>query len=155
MHRYDLVSADRHSDVLAAFPDAMIDADSFAWFDGLLHDEVRINRCRDCRTWHNPPGPLCPSCLSAALDAVAVSGAATVDLATILHTGPPGDGIDYVAGHPVVSVCFDEVPGVRVTAALVGCVPAQIQRGLRVEPAVVTRAGVPTLVFRPLEESPG
>jgi uncharacterized OB-fold protein len=148
-----MTSRSRISEVLAAFPDAIIDADNLAWFDGLLHGEVRINRCRACRTWHNPPGSRCPSCLSPSLEAVAVTGAATVDLATVLHTGPPRDGIDYVEGHPVVSVCFDEVPAVRVTASAIGCAPAQIRRGLRVVPEVVARAGIPTLVFRPLEES--
>lgn len=137
------------TEILEAFPSAPIDLDNIGWYGGLMAGELRINRCEDCVTWHHPPGPVCPRCWSDNVVAITVSGRGTVDLVTVLHTGPVVEGIDYEMGHALVAVSLDGVPGVRVTAPMVDCDMADICRGLGVESAVVERAGVPTLVFRP------
>lgn len=136
-------------ETLAAFPRAAIDHDTLSWYEGLRAGELRINHCRRCGAWHNPPGPRCPGCWSGDVVAETVDGTGVVELVTVLHVGPAVDGIDYERGHPLVSVALDGVPGVRVTAPMIGVAPEAIQPDMRVEYDVVERNGTPTLVFRP------
>lgn len=46
--------------------------------DGLLADEIRVQRCRDCATWQWGPEWICHNCHSFALDWTAIEGVGTV-----------------------------------------------------------------------------
>lgn len=74
----------RSDALVAAFPGAAITYDNAAYYDGLLHREVRANRCASCQRWHLPPQPVCPSCWSTDLVSTAVAGDGVVYMATEL-----------------------------------------------------------------------
>lgn len=143
-------AADVITRVLDAFPSAAVDLDNLGWYEGLLAGELRLAKCGDCAEFHHPHGPICPRCHSALITWEAVAGAGSIDLATLVYHGPEAAGVDYEAGHPIVSVRLDGAPHVRITASMVDFDPTQIQRGQRVDGVVQPRGGVPTLVFRPV-----
>ena len=141
--------ADAVANVLGAFPSVSIDLDNLSWYEGLLAGELRLAMCEECGELHHPHGPICPQCHSGDVTFAVVSGLGSVDLFTVVHVGPDVDGVDYTAGHAIVSVRLDGAPDVRITATMVGCEAHEIRRGLRVDSEVRLRGGVPTLVFRP------
>lgn len=126
-----------------------ISRDAAAHFRGRLDRKLLINRCADCAQWHQPPRPMCPQCWSWNVAATEVSGTGTIHLMMILHQGPPADGVDYAAGHPVITVELDEQAALRFTSTLAAD-PASRELGIgdRVELDWVERSGVPVPVFR-------
>jgi uncharacterized protein len=134
-------------ELCSLFPGA-VDRDSAAHYRGRLRRRLLINRCADCGTWHAPPRPVCPSCLSDRVAAQPVSGAGTIFMAVFLHQGPPAEGVDYSTPYPVVTVDLDEQPGLRFSSTVVGAPNAEIQIGRRVELDWITRGGAPMPVFR-------
>jgi uncharacterized protein len=129
------------------FPGA-VDRDSAPHYRGRLRRQLLINRCADCGTWHAPPKPVCPSCLSENVVATPVSGRGTIFLAIFLHQGPAAEGVDYSTPYPVVTVDLDEQPGVRFSSTVVGANNEEIQIGRRVELDWIMRGATPLPVFR-------
>lgn len=125
-----------------------VDHDSAAHYRGLLRRQLLISRCAACGTWHSPPKPVCPGCLSTRVEATPVSGRGTIFMAIFLHQGPPAEGVDYTTPHPVVTVELDEQPGLRYSGTVAGAPNEEIQIGRRVELDWITRGGVPVPVFR-------
>jgi len=138
-------------ELCSLFPGA-VDRDSAAHYRGRLRWQLLINRCADCGTWHAPPKPVCPSCLSDRVEAQPVSGAGTIFMAVFLHQGPPAEGVDYSTPYPVVTVDLDEQPGLRFSSTVVGSPNEEIQIGRRVELDWITRGGAPMPVFRLAEQ---
>ena len=66
------------------FPGA-VDRDSAAHYRGRLRRQLLMNRCADCGTWHAPPKPVCPSCLSDRVEARPVSGVFILFLSFFLY----------------------------------------------------------------------
>ena len=95
-----------------------VDRDTVEHYRAYLRRELVMNRCADCGRWHHPMRPMCPACWSwNVVPTAAVSGRGTVHLVTLLHQGPPADGVDYTqAPHPVVTVALEEQPGLRSRA---------------------------------------
>jgi len=130
------------------FKGSGVDRDSAPHFRGRLERRLLINRCDDCRTWHHPPKPVCPACLSERITATEVSGAGTIFLTVFLHQGPPAEGVDYSTPYPVVTVELDEQPGLRYSSTVVGSANEEIRIGRRVVLDWMDRAGAPLPVFR-------
>jgi uncharacterized OB-fold protein len=141
-------------ELLERWPGVRIDGDNAAYYRGLLEHRLLIHRCRQCRTWHNPPRSVCPRCWSREISAEAVSGRGVIDLLTFLHQGRPRPGVDYASGHPVAGVGLVEQPGLRVAAAIVGASHDEIRLGAEVELDWRDPDGRPTPVFR-LTGAPG
>jgi hypothetical protein len=118
------------------------------FYRGLLHRELRMNRCADCGTWHHRPKPICPQCWSKRLVPTAVSGLGTIHLLILLHQGPPAEGVDYSTPHPVVTVELDEQPGLRFTSTVVDTSADALKIGQRVALDWVQRDARPYPVFR-------
>lgn len=137
------------SELVERFGDVVITEDNKAFYAGWLNHELVLNRCADCRTWHAPPGPVCPECWSSALVPTPVSGKGTVYLLIWLRQGPPADGVDYATPHPVATVELDEQPGLRYTSTVTGVAPGELAIGDRVDLAWTVRAGAPYPVFVP------
>jgi uncharacterized OB-fold protein len=72
-----------------------------------------------------------------------------VALVTVLHVGTPTDGVDYVAGYPVVAVELEEQAGLRYVAGIVKCTKDDLSIGMPVELTWIERAGEPTPSFQP------
>jgi uncharacterized OB-fold protein len=132
----------------ARFKGNALDRDSAAHYRGRLARRLLLNRCEECGTWHHPPRPVCPACLSDRVVATEVSGRGTIFMAIFLHQGPPADGVDYSSPHPVVTVELDEQPGLRFSSTVVGTPNDEIRIGRRVELDWIERGGVPVPVFR-------
>jgi uncharacterized protein len=130
------------------FKGSGLDRDSAPHFRGRLERRLLINRCDDCRTWHHPPKPVCPACLSEQITATEVSGTGTIFLTVFLHQGPPAEGVDYSTPYPVVTVELDEQPGLRYSSTVVGSPNEDIRIGRRVVLDWMDRAGAPLPVFR-------
>jgi uncharacterized protein len=125
-----------------------VDRDSAAHYRGRLRRQLLINRCAACGTWHAPPKPVCPSCLSDRVVATPVSGTGTIFMAIFLHQGPAVEGVDYSTPYPVVTVDLDEQPGLRYSSTVVGSENDEIQIGHRVELDWIMRGETPLPVFR-------
>jgi uncharacterized OB-fold protein len=134
-------------ELYSLFPGA-VDRDSAAHYRGRLRRQLLFNRCAECGTWHTPPMPVCPSCLSERVVATPVSGRGTIFMAIFLHQGPPAEGVDYSTPYPVVTAELDEQPGLRYSSTVVGSGGEEIQIGRRVELDWITRGGTPMPVFR-------
>jgi uncharacterized protein len=125
-----------------------VDRDSAAHYRGRLRRQLLINRCAACGTWHAPPKPVCPSCLSERVVATPVSGTGTIFMAIFLHQGPAAEGVDYSTPYPVVTVDLDEQPGLRYSSTVVGSENEEIRIGRRVELDWIMRGETPLPVFR-------
>ena len=150
----DLAGADVSDEELCWLFPGTVDRDSAAHYRGRLRWQLLINRCAACGTWHAPPKPICPSCLSERVVATPVSGRGTIFMAIFLHQGPPADGVDYSTPYPVVTVDLDEQPGLRYSGTVVGSSNEEIQIGHRVELGWIMRGGTPLPVFRLAGQGP-
>lgn len=127
-----------------------VEPDTAEHFRGYLRRELLMNRCADCGRWHHPMRPMCPACWSWKVAPAPVRGRGTVYLVTLLHQGPPADGVDYArAPHPVVTVQLEEQDGLRFTGTIVGCAPQDVRIGMPVELTWIERGGSPYPAFRP------
>lgn len=141
------------AELVERFGHLKVDRDNAAFYRGWLAHELRINRCADCGTWHQPPRPMCPACWSWNVVPTAVSGRGRVHLLMRLHQGPPAPNVDYAKGpYPVVTVELEEQPGLRFTSTIVNCAPDDIVLDLPVELTWIERHGAPFPVFQPRAE---
>ena len=136
-------------EILRRFPAVRLDHVNKAYYQGLLRGELRAGRCRECGRWHTPLRPICPSCWSARVRPVPVSGRGTVYLLTFLHQGPPAPGVEYAGGFPLAGIELAEQPGLRVVATVLDCPRDQLAVGLAVELTWIDRDGAPWPAFRP------
>jgi uncharacterized OB-fold protein len=105
------------------------DENRFFWTSG-ADGRLRFLRCEECGTYVHPPSPICPDCLSKALDPAAVSGRATVATFTVNHQPwIPGYDPPYV----IAIVEIDEQPSVRLMTNIVGCPPEAVRIGMPVQ----------------------
>jgi uncharacterized OB-fold protein len=135
-------------ELLVRYPDVAVDHINKHFYRGLLHGEVRLNRCADCGTWHHRPKPICPKCWSKHLVPTPIEGTGTIYLFIALHQGPPAEGVDYSKPHPVATVELDDQPGLRFTSAVVGADADDISIGDRVELDWITRNDRPYPVWK-------
>jgi uncharacterized OB-fold protein len=78
----------------------------------------------------HPPQPVCPWCRDGPPEIRAVSGFGTLVGFTVNHRfGLPGLPPPYVVGQ----VALEEDPAVRLTTRVVGCDPAELVLGMRME----------------------
>ena len=125
-----------------------LDHDNKAVFRARLDHELRVMRCADCGTWHEPPKPMCAACWSTNVVATPASGRGTIFMAIFLHQGPPAPGVDYSTPYPVVTVELEEQAGLRFTSTVVGAANDDIVIGAPVTLDWLDREGVPVPVFR-------
>lgn len=136
------------AELVERFRGAPLDHDNKDFYRGLLEGELRVNRCRDCGTWHHPPKPVCPACWSFDVDATPVTGRGVIHLVTFLHQGPPAPEVDYSTPYAVVTVELEEQEGLRYTGTVVGAPNGRILIGAPVELEWIERDGVPHPAFR-------
>jgi len=135
-------------ELVRRFPGQPVDHDNREHYRARLEHRLLVNRCSQCGTWHEPPRPVCPACLSTDVRPTEVAGTGTVFMHLFLYQGPPVEGVDYSTPYPVVTAELDEQPGLRFTATVVGADNDEIHIGRRVELDWIERAGMPVPVFR-------
>lgn len=128
------------------YPDAAIDEDNVAQYEGFLSHELRLPRCRSCQRWHAPPRSLCPHCWSTDVVPTPVSGRGVVHLSMLLHAGPPAPGVRYP--HPVVTVELAEQAALRFTSTLAPAGSAPLPIGTPVALTWIDRGGAPLPAFQ-------
>ncbi|MDO8389493.1 MAG: OB-fold domain-containing protein [Actinomycetota bacterium] len=123
--------------------------DTAPFWEGGAVGELRINRCRDCRTWFHPPAPVCPACISINVGPEVASGRATVAAYTInVQPWAPDMEVPYVLAY----VELDDDPSVRLTTRLVDCAPDQVAVGMPVEVTFQAAADIWLPLFRPVKD---
>ncbi|HKT03720.1 MAG TPA: OB-fold domain-containing protein [Rugosimonospora sp.] len=101
----------------------------FFWTSG-ADGRLRLQECQGCTALIHPPQPVCRYCHGHRLGVRVVSGYATLIGFTVNHRfGLPGLPAPYV----VAQVAVEEDPRVRLTTNAVGCDPAQLALGMRME----------------------
>ena len=135
-------------ELLSRYAGRAIDHDTRARYRGWLEHTMLIDRCNACGTWHEPPGPVCPSCWSTDIVPAAISGNGTIHLAIFLHQGPPVEGVDYATPYPVVVVELDEQVGLRMSSTVIDAPNEEIVIGRRVTMDWIDRNGAPMPAFR-------
>ena len=78
---------------------------------------LHFQRCRACRRWRHPPGPMCPACGSSEAEWAPASGRARLVSWVVVHP-PVLPAWKDRAPYPVVLVECEE--GVRTIGGLVG-----------------------------------
>ncbi|MEU8380171.1 bifunctional MaoC family dehydratase N-terminal/OB-fold nucleic acid binding domain-containing protein [Streptosporangium sp. NPDC048865] len=104
-----------------------VNADTAFFWEGVAAGELRIQRCADCGELRHPPGPVCPSCRSAARTFVTASGEGEV-YSYVVHHNPPVPGLRT----PFVVAVVELPEGVRIVGNVVDCATSQVGIGMPV-----------------------
>lgn len=131
-------------------PLPLLTADNeFFWTSG-QDGRLRFRRCRVCRSYQHPIGPVCRTCGSSELEPEAVSGKGVVVGFTVNHhQWSPAFPPPYV----IAMVAIDEDPRVRLTTNLVDVDPDEVAVGQAVEVRFEHLEDVWLPVFTPVSGS--
>ncbi len=108
--------------MLASLARLAPDLHTAPFWDACRRRELRFARCRACGRFRHPPLPGCPSCAAAAVDWVAVAGRGHVFSWTVAHHAALPELVAE-APYAIVTVEFDDAPGVRLVSNLVAGTP--------------------------------
>ena len=128
------------------------DENEFFWTSG-ADGRLRFQSCGACGELRHPPLPVCPSCGDTRVEIVAVSGRGVVAGCTV-NEQPwlPGMPPPYA----IAIVALEEDPRVRLTTNIVGCEPAEVRVGMRVQVRFEAHEDVWLPLFEPSDDpSPG
>ncbi len=115
----------------ADIPPAPLDS-AFFW-EGVEHDELRIQRCASCSKLRHPPRPVCNACGSLEWDYVVSSGRGSV-YSFVVHHRPEVPG----RTHPFAVALVELEEGTRIVSNVVGIEPSDVRIGLDVRVEFVT-----------------
>ncbi|MFD6453011.1 OB-fold domain-containing protein [Nocardia sp. NPDC060220] len=122
----------------------------FFWTAG-ADGRLRIQECGSCAALIHPPQPVCRYCHGHTLRVREVSGFATLVGFTVNQRfSVPGLPAPYV----VAQVAVEEDLRVRLTTNVVGCDPADLVLGMRMEVVFEQDADVWLPLFRPTADQP-
>ncbi|MGV0605822.1 Zn-ribbon domain-containing OB-fold protein [Mycolicibacterium sp. XJ1904] len=116
-----------------------ISPDTEFFWSGLKEQELRIQRCTDCKTFRVPPRPMCGSCQSLNWDYVVSSGRGTV-YSFVMPKYPPLPFLEY----PYVVALIELDEGVRIVSNLCDIEPEAIEVGMPVEVFYETFEALPS-----------
>lgn len=108
------------------------DVHTRAFWDFCRRRELRFQRCDACRRLRHPPLPGCPHCGATASGWVAVGGRGRVFSFTVVHHAAVPALRERVP-YNVVTVEFDDAPGVRLVSNVLDVVPADLHVGMAVD----------------------
>ena len=101
--------------------------DNAWWWEKASQGVLAIQRCSACQSLRHPPRPMCSECRSLEWDSIHSNGQGTVLSYTVLYH-PQFPGYEY----PLIIVLVDLEEGVRMTANLKDCDPADVNFGMPV-----------------------
>ncbi|MSQ29188.1 MAG: Zn-ribbon domain-containing OB-fold protein [Dehalococcoidia bacterium] len=130
-----------------ALPEFTVDSE--AYWDACAKKELRLQRCRDCRTFRFYPSPMChaPDCMCLEYDWVQVSGRGEVYTYTVVHR-PVSEA--WVKDTPYVIAMIKLLEGPFMMSNVVDCPPGEVRIGMPVEVVFKDLAeGVTLPYFRP------
>lgn len=119
--------------------------DNAWWWEEVAKGKIPIQRCKGCGKRRHPPRPMCGACGSMEWDHVAASGRGTLHTFTVIHY-PQFPGYEF----PIIAALVDLEEGTRLMSSLVGCDPAQVKIGMKLEGEIQRDDdGFALPVFRP------
>jgi uncharacterized OB-fold protein len=129
----------------------VVSRDTAFFWEGTRSSELRVQCCAKCGALRHPPGPMCPSCGSAATgDYVVVAGTGEV-YSYVVHHHPPVPGKRL----PLVIALVQLPEGVRMVGELRGVKPDRVRIGFPVQVDFVRIDDELTLpAWRPVPSSP-
>ena len=108
-------------------------------------DQLRLQRCTDCRAWRHPPRYRCAACGSAAVSWELASGRGHVFSWTITHRA-----VDPAFEPPYAIVVVELAEGPRLVGSLAGIEHSELRLDLPVLVELVPASDTISLVtFRP------
>jgi uncharacterized OB-fold protein len=113
----------------AAIPLPVPNPDNEGFWDGCRRHELRVQRCRRCRTFRHHPRPMCPHCSSTEHEWVAVSGRGVLYTFTIVYD-PTLPAFQAQIPYNVAVVQLEEGP--FMVTNIVGCAADQMRIGAAV-----------------------
>ncbi|HQR02826.1 MAG: OB-fold domain-containing protein [Proteobacteria bacterium] len=120
--------------------------EDFFW-EGIKEDRLLFQKCSDCGTLRQPPGPMCPSCQSLHWAPHAASGRGKV-VTWIVSAHPTRRD----APPPRTVVLVDLEEGVSLISNLQGIDPKDVYEGLEVEVFYQDFNGLKLHQFRPVQK---
>ena len=116
------------ADVAELFPDHI----SQGFWARCRRHELAFQRCRNCKTYRHPPGPVCHACRSTEVEWVSVTGRGTVYTYTVVtHAVHPS--LSMALPFNVALVEFPDAPGVRLVTNVVDAEPSDLKVGMGVD----------------------
>ncbi|MDB5424603.1 MAG: hypothetical protein JWQ29_2019 [Phenylobacterium sp.] len=105
-------------------------AETEAFWHGGESGQLLIYRCRACRTWFHPPGPVCRACASMDVGPEPVSGRGKVVTYTINRQAwTPGLEVPFV----IAIVELVEQAGLRFLSNVINCPPEEVEIDMPVQ----------------------
>lgn len=130
-------------------PRPAITHDNAFFFEGAKEGKLLIQRCAGCGTLRHPPRPACNRCGSYEWDTVESSGRGEVYSFVVNHH-PQVPAFDY----PLAVALIELEEGTRLVSNVVGCDPADVYIGMKVQAELTRFDDELTLPqFRPAEGS--
>jgi len=114
--------------IVALFPDQY----TGEYWDRIARSELSFQRCAVCKTFRQPPGPMCPSCSSLETEWHQVTGKGTVYSWEIVTLALNDALVDYVPFN-IVLVEFPDAPGVRLVTNCIDASKDELSIGMPVE----------------------
>jgi uncharacterized OB-fold protein len=105
-----------------ARPLPLIDDETRFFWEGTREHRLLVLRCKECDRFVHHPRPVCPSCLSSALEPAELSGRGVVYTFTITEQAFHPFWADRLP-YTLVVVELAEQPGLRFLSELVGGTP--------------------------------
>ncbi|MYZ46864.1 Zn-ribbon domain-containing OB-fold protein [Propylenella binzhouense] len=109
-------------------PDPLISLETQPFWDATAKGELRICRCRQCRSYIWYPRSICPFCMAEDCELVPASGGGTIYSFTITRRGSGA----YKDSGPYVLAYVELDEGPRVMTNIVGIAPDEVRIGSRV-----------------------
>ena len=107
-----------------------IEPDTQPYWEHLKAHRMHVQRCSACQRFYFPPSDYCPHCLSRDVAWTPVSGRGTVYSWVTMHRAyTPA----YEDELPYNVSLVDLEEGARVWTNVIGCAPADVYCGMRVE----------------------
>ncbi|MFF0818217.1 Zn-ribbon domain-containing OB-fold protein [Rhodococcus sp. NPDC003318] len=130
-------------------PQPTPDPDSQGFWDATASGELRICRCRECRTWMHPPQEVCPQCANEVSFEPVPGTGIVYSFIIVRHPAVEGFEVPYV----IAVTELDGTDGIRLSTRLVDVDPERVWIGMPVRVRIVDHPGgdfrVP--VFAPAE----
>jgi uncharacterized protein len=127
-----------------SFPAPFSNRDFDFFYQGLANHELRVQKCSDCGTLRNPPGPMCPQCRSLKWTSMISAGTGAVHSFTT-HRHPPLP--DFPTPHTIVLA--DMAEGFRLVGSMPGREAREIGIGMQLRVEFARRGNVATFHFVP------
>lgn len=118
-------------------PQPTPDPDSQGFWDATAAGELRLCRCRQCRTWMHPPQERCTECAGeVSWEQVAGTGV-VYSYIIVRHPAVEGFEVPYV----IAVTELDDTDGIRLNTRLLDIDPDQVEIGMPVRVRIIDHPG--------------